>query len=447
MTPDAIKDMNANANAMTTSTATVEPDVSPMPRTSTFHLPPGEPDDERLQRVLAEQAAGRNPLLRAADVLLRSLATMPRELAPEEAVALREFLTREIEVFTRICERANLRRDHLQATRFALCTALDEAANLRPWGGGVGGTLGAWSRASLLQHFHQEGNGGEKTFLLIDRLASSNAEHIDVLEVMHHILGLGFEGHYRADPNGRRTLESLRHRLHSLVSSARGPVPRPLSPQWRGVAAGRFRLLRRVPVWLSSMLAMTGLVCLYSYFHWSLSQAATPVHACIAAIATLAHQRPEASPPLRLAGLLADDIAAGRVAVVDGDSASVVTFKGDGMFAVGQSQIRPQSQPLLARVGAELRRLSEAGALRVAVTGHSDNQPIATPQFADNTALSLARARAVETALGLGNALAPGKTAVIRAEAAGAGDSAPVADNATPSGRARNRRVELAVTY
>lgn len=72
-------------------------------------------------------------------------------------------------------------------------------------------------------------------------------------------------------------------------------------------------------------------------------------------------------------------------------------------------------------------------ALRLAVEGHTDN----TSTVAHNQQLSEARARAVVAAL-----TAQG-TAADRLQAAGFGQTQPLADNATETGRAQNRRVEL----
>jgi type VI secretion system protein ImpK len=76
----------------------------------------------------------------------------------------------------------------------------------------------------------------------------------------------------------------------------------------------------------------------------------------------------------------------------------------------------------------------------VQVTGHSDNQPIRTAEFANNQVLSEKRAEAVAAVLkdkGVVDA---------RLTIRGQGDSLPLADNASAAGRARNRRVDVVVT-
>ena len=76
----------------------------------------------------------------------------------------------------------------------------------------------------------------------------------------------------------------------------------------------------------------------------------------------------------------------------------------------------------------------------IEVEGHTDDRPIATSQYPSNWQLSGARAGAVvQRMTGAGVA---GK----RVSLAGYAAQHPVAPNATASGRARNRRVEIVLT-
>ena len=75
--------------------------------------------------------------------------------------------------------------------------------------------------------------------------------------------------------------------------------------------------------------------------------------------------------------------------------------------------------------------------LRIVVEGHADSQSPAKGSFVDNRALALARAQGVADALeALG--VRPSQIRV-----ASRGDEAPLADNGTRAGRAKNRRVEV----
>jgi OmpA-OmpF porin, OOP family len=99
-------------------------------------------------------------------------------------------------------------------------------------------------------------------------------------------------------------------------------------------------------------------------------------------------------------------------------------------FDTGKAAVLPDSETVLGEVA---KLLQENPDLKLRVEGHTDNQGAA----AANQALSEKRAQAVVAWL-----VAHGVTAS-RLTAKGLGQAAPVADNSTPDGRAKNRRVEL----
>lgn len=99
-------------------------------------------------------------------------------------------------------------------------------------------------------------------------------------------------------------------------------------------------------------------------------------------------------------------------------------------FDTGSARLRPESGAVLGEVLAMMQAHDD---LRLRVEGHTDD----VGAEASNEALSERRAAAVVAWL-TGRGVAPG-----RLEAVGRGEGEPVADNATPEGRAQNRRVVL----
>jgi len=399
---------------------------------------PGPNHEERLAEVKRAQTEGRNALLVAARELMRALAELPQDIQPDQAKALRDLLAQEMHSFTRLCEQVNIRREHMLAVRYVLCTALDEAASLSPWNGvAAQENAGQWSSMALLPEFHGEGQGGQVVFLLVGRLASSPDEHMPVLEVVHHVLSLGFMGDYRVQPEGHRLLETIRHRLHAMVSGSREPVARELSPRWQGVTQGKFQLLRSVPVWVSASVLSLVLLGQFGWSKYQLLSAAGDVQKRIEALQRLQPPAVTAQAPLRLAELLAAEVKQGRVQVSDEPGRSVVVFKGDGMFAGGLAQLSPAARQTIEKVADAINDVSG----QVVVTGHTDNQPLSSGRadFADNQALSVKRAQEVVSVLNSRG------VAQQRIETVGKGDTDPVASNDTPAGRAQNRRVQIEV--
>ncbi|MEJ8824245.1 type VI secretion system protein TssL, long form [Variovorax humicola] len=406
--------------------------ASPETVPKAVQLAPEPPQAARLAAVKAAE----NPLLEAAYPLLRVLGELPKELSDEGIDVLHRLLMREVTTFQAICSDAQIKHEHAVAASYALCTAVDEAVNRTAWGGGVDRNTGTWAKRQLAQAFHDDSHGGDKVFLLIGRLAVSPQEHIDLLDLLFFILSLGFEGRYRSPANGRRQHDAIRHRLYDIVSAARGEVPRALSPHWKGVAAGRFKLLYTVPVWVT--VSVLGLVLLgqYSWYKYQLVQASAEVEASIRAIGAMQPPPAVAHKSLRLKELLAPEIALGSVSVEEDAEHSAVSFRGDDMFVPGQARVNAKILSTIAKVANEINEVS--GAVRV--TGHSDNRPIKTRQFPDNQALSESRAAAVA------EVLKSSGVASDRVQVEGKGDAEPLADNATAAGRARNRRVDIVVT-
>jgi outer membrane protein OmpA-like peptidoglycan-associated protein len=99
-------------------------------------------------------------------------------------------------------------------------------------------------------------------------------------------------------------------------------------------------------------------------------------------------------------------------------------------FDTGKATIQAGSENVLGEV---VKLLQENSELKLRVEGHTDNQGNA----AANQALSERRAQAVVAWL-TGHGIAAS-----RLTAKGLGQSVPVADNSTPDGRTKNRRVEL----
>jgi outer membrane protein OmpA-like peptidoglycan-associated protein len=109
----------------------------------------------------------------------------------------------------------------------------------------------------------------------------------------------------------------------------------------------------------------------------------------------------------------------------------VFTLAGDA-FGSGQSQLTTTAAASVRALGIYLKAL---GAGSAQVLGHTDSQGEAEA----NRTLSQRRADAVRAAL------ANAGFAAGRISAQGQGEDAPVADNMTAAGRAKNRRVEIVI--
>ncbi|RMF35963.1 MAG: OmpA family protein [Alphaproteobacteria bacterium] len=109
-----------------------------------------------------------------------------------------------------------------------------------------------------------------------------------------------------------------------------------------------------------------------------------------------------------------------------------VTLPEGITFDVDSARLKPRSRRVINRIARALNRDPRS---YVDVIGHTDS----TGTRAYNQQLSTRRARAVY------NALIRRGVAAERLAFAGAGETQPIASNATAEGRARNRRVEIII--
>ena len=116
-----------------------------------------------------------------------------------------------------------------------------------------------------------------------------------------------------------------------------------------------------------------------------------------------------------------------------------LTLNGALLFDSGSANIKPDSEPILDKVGIILRKYAKS---IIEIEGHTDNVPIHNSAFADNNELSSARALSVFNYLVSHANLDPAMV-----KFTGRGEYVPVADNATPEGRAKNRRVEIKIYH
>lgn len=387
--------------------------------------------------------AGLNPLVCAANPLLDLIVPLRLTVLQPDIEALRARLVAALRQFEADAGAAGAGLETIAAARYALCTLLDETIASTAWGSGT------WNSRSLLVLFHNEVSGGEKFFLILQKLSQAPGANIDLLELMYLCLSLGFEGRYRVLERGAEQLLVLRERLLQMIVRQRGPVETDLSPGWRGIAAHNRVPRARVPVWVMAGVAGVLLLVLQLCLRWQLNLASDPVFAALhqvkVPVAFAAEPPPTSTPaavqapvaaPVRLAGFLAPEIARGLVSVREGADRSVITLHGDGIFASGSAEVSTQFGALLARIGDALK--PQPG--RVIVIGHTDDlRPSLTARHGSNHELSKARAASVM------HWLAQRAGPAQRYSVEGRGETEPLVPNDTAQHRARNRRVEIVV--
>lgn len=107
------------------------------------------------------------------------------------------------------------------------------------------------------------------------------------------------------------------------------------------------------------------------------------------------------------------------------------------MFDSGKADIKQDAIPVLNKIGVLLTKYADSD---IEIEGHTDSVPLNGGRYENNDVLSSYRALAVFNYLKENAALDPGTL-----KHSGRGEYIPIADNSTPEGRAKNRRVEIKI--
>ncbi|MGJ8657640.1 MAG: OmpA family protein [Akkermansiaceae bacterium] len=110
----------------------------------------------------------------------------------------------------------------------------------------------------------------------------------------------------------------------------------------------------------------------------------------------------------------------------------ILNMPSDITFSTGSANIQPQFTQTLGSVALVLKKYNRTS---ISIVGHTDSDGSA----ASNQSLSISRARSVASVLNYQG------VAGNRLLTYGSGETRPIASNATASGKAQNRRVELRI--
>ncbi|MCH8134584.1 MAG: flagellar motor protein MotB [Proteobacteria bacterium] len=139
----------------------------------------------------------------------------------------------------------------------------------------------------------------------------------------------------------------------------------------------------------------------------------------------------------RIREALRAEILKGSISIQVNGAEVIIHILERASFASGNADIRPAFVPILRKISALI--VSEEGT--ITVSGHTDNVPISNSHFRSNWELSTSRAVSVAHEL-LKSAPLDQKRFVV----VGHADTRPQADNDTAENRAKNRRVDIAIS-
>jgi type VI secretion system protein ImpK len=392
--------------------------------------------------------ANENPILRSAGPLLLMLGRLRVALARASFASLMEQVAEAIKFFDKDIRSAGISEVHANSAKYLICATADDIVQNIPTE-----DRHVWTQYSMLSRFFGERVGGVRFFDELTRLKQDPLLNYDVLELQHTCLALGFQGVHRTSAGGVSTLQQIQRDLYETLRRVRPKAFRELSPHWRGqdIASRHSRVI--MPWWGVAGIVGILLFGLYFLFLYLLNggvDAAASKMASLHDLGKIGIERKVVVPPLpppppdpgptqlqRIRAALAPEIAGGQASADQTANRIIIRVGNIILFDSGSATVLQAFKPVAARVAAALDK--EPGFIQV--VGHTDNTPIGATnvRFPSNYALSIERAKNVAALLSLGLAKPS------RLQTDGKGETAPIADNKTPEGRARNRRVEILI--
>jgi type VI secretion system protein ImpK len=396
-----------------------------------------------------------NPILAAAApvlMLLGHLRQIPVEVQPGRLAA---HLAAMMQEFDRKVAHAGVGEADGRVALYVLCETVDDIVQNLP-----GLSPSGWLPQGMLSRFFRADAAGVGFFDALNRILADPEDQLDLLAFMHACMSLGFEGQYRRVPEGAAGLDRVRRDVYETLRYFRSPPGNDISPQWQGVPVGLAKPRARIPIWaiaaaacalvagaffeMRRLVTEDGEAMAAQILHLDPPQPVAIQH--VGLMPAVSMEPPPVAAPValprrdvqleRVRTALAAEIAAGKLTVDVRGQFIVVEINNLQLFRPGRATLRPEFEALIGPVAAALS--AEPGPIRI--VGHTDSEkPGRGSAFKSNFDLSVARARAVE------KLLSPKVANAGRIQVEGKGEDEAIADNATPEGRARNRRVDLMI--
>ena len=331
--------------------------------------------------------------------------------------------------------------DKIVIARYMLCCLVDELVLNTPWG-----SQSSWSQQTLLSKYHNETWGGEKFFLILDKLQANLSQNIALIELAYVCLATGFCGKYRLAKDEGAGLFAVQQKLARVLEQYYPQADTELSPQWRGI--GRLNESSKISTspWLWASILLLILSATYLFLFFDLRKQTEPVYQSLAKIGwqdiidqeLINYNQPNATetaiseaakPSFNLSALLRADINDQKVMLGEQDGFAVIHLVHPALFASGS--VIPAAEGLPS-ASAIAQLLSEFQG-RLLIVGHTDS----TGKAESNWVISLKRANAIKDWLNGINSQ-PG-----RFIARGVADTQPLKPNDSAANRQLNRRVDI----
>lgn len=182
-----------------------------------------------------------NPIIDAATGLLGLILRIKDMQTINQSSSLFKQVTADIRTIERKLQNEGFEPGVIVSFRYVLCTFIDEVILGRSWDGD-----NAWVNESLLVHFHNETWGGEKIYVLLDRLMADPKRYQYLLEFIYLCFSLGFKGRYKLANTNQDEFIQINKKLHKILANRENEIPPIVMHSDHGVSNHFYQLKRKL---------------------------------------------------------------------------------------------------------------------------------------------------------------------------------------------------------
>lgn len=171
----------------------------------------------------------------------------------------------DIQSIEQLLREAHYETGMIVSFRYILCTFIDEVALSHGWG-----SNNSWLSKSLLTHFHNETWGGEKIYILLDKLMAEPKRYKDLLEFIYLCFSLGFRGRYKIN-NHNGEFEIIFKQLYDLLQTLKEePKSEIIFHQVDEQQKQPYALNKKLTIRRILLLGLLGLILIYAIYFFRL---------------------------------------------------------------------------------------------------------------------------------------------------------------------------------
>jgi len=199
-----------------------------------------------------------NPIVSAAFPLIALIVVLGKNKNEPDIGEFRKNIYSEIKNFEFKLEEMGYSQKIVIVSSYVLCTAIDEKVLSMPWSNNH-----EWATESLLSITHEETFGGERFYLIMEKLLEDFSHYKEVIELMYLLLSLGFKGKFHNNPS--MLTQIIKNLSRKIIANTSGFKKSMIPELWKSDRVVKKKRKIRVILLILSLILFSSLGILFIY--------------------------------------------------------------------------------------------------------------------------------------------------------------------------------------